>query len=79
MDFFEHQDQARRRTVWLVTVYAIVVAAICALVYLLSVAFVGSTEDGTPDFTAPPAKTMFPSSFGMTFSVDPLVTVFFLA
>src|SRR3954468_12311211 len=31
---------------------------------------VGSTEDGSPDFTAPPAKTMFPSSFGMTFSVD---------
>src|SRR3954452_11007680 len=31
---------------------------------------VGSTEDGLPDFTAPPAKTMFPSSFGMTFSVD---------
>src|SRR5262245_57974659 len=31
---------------------------------------VGSTEDGSPDFTAPPAKTMFPSSFGMTFCVD---------
>src|SRR5438270_2017764 len=31
---------------------------------------VGSTEDGPTDFTAPPAKTMFPSSFGMTFSVD---------
>src|SRR5919206_3977701 len=31
---------------------------------------VGSTEDGSADFTAPPAKTMFPSSFGMTFSVD---------
>src|SRR5947209_3468380 len=31
---------------------------------------VGSTEDGSTDFTAPPAKTMFPSSFGMTFSVD---------
>jgi hypothetical protein len=31
---------------------------------------VGSTEDGSTDFTAPPAKTMFPSSFGMTFCVD---------
>jgi hypothetical protein len=31
---------------------------------------VGSGEDGTPDFTAPPARTMFPSSFGMTFCVD---------
>lgn len=31
---------------------------------------VGRTEDGSPDFTAPPAKTMFPSSFGMTFAVD---------
>lgn len=31
---------------------------------------VGSGEDGATDFTAPPAKTMFPSSFGMTFCVD---------
>src|SRR6516164_8156014 len=31
---------------------------------------VGSTEDGSTDFTAPPARTMFPSSFGMTFCVD---------
>ena len=31
---------------------------------------VGSTEDGATDFTAPPAKTMFPSSFGLTFCVD---------
>src|ERR1700756_4161393 len=31
---------------------------------------VGSTEDGSTDFSAPPAKTMFPSSFGMTFCVD---------
>jgi hypothetical protein len=31
---------------------------------------VGSTEDGSTDFTAPPARTMFPSSFGVTFSVD---------
>lgn len=31
---------------------------------------VGSGEDGTADFSAPPAKTMFPSSFGMTFCVD---------
>jgi hypothetical protein len=31
---------------------------------------VGSTEDGPADFTSPPAKTMFPSSFGMTFCVD---------
>ena len=30
----------------------------------------GSTEEGTTDYTAPPAKTMFPSSFGMTFCVD---------
>src|SRR5438874_6363068 len=31
---------------------------------------VGSSEDGSTDFTAPPARTMFPSSFGMTFCVD---------
>jgi hypothetical protein len=31
---------------------------------------VGSGEDGPTDFTAPPAKTMFPSSFGLTFCVD---------
>jgi hypothetical protein len=30
-----------------------------------------SGEDGTADFTAPPARTMFPSSFGLTFSLDP--------
>jgi hypothetical protein len=32
---------------------------------------VGTTEDGSTDFTAPPAVTMFPSSFGMTFCADP--------
>lgn len=31
---------------------------------------VGTGEDGSADFTAPPAVTMFPSSFGMTFCVD---------
>jgi hypothetical protein len=31
---------------------------------------VGSSEDGPTNFTAPPAKTMVPSSFGLTFSVD---------
>src|SRR5262249_30348880 len=31
---------------------------------------VGSSEDGPTDFSAPPAKTMFPSSFGLTFCVD---------
>jgi hypothetical protein len=31
---------------------------------------VGSGEDGTADYSAPPARTMFPSSFGMTFCVD---------
>jgi hypothetical protein len=30
----------------------------------------GMVEEGTTDFTAPTAKTMFPSSFGMTFCVD---------
>ena len=28
-----------------------------------------TSEEGTPEYTAPPAKTMFPSSFGMTFCV----------
>src|SRR5262245_46013998 len=27
----------------------------------------GTIEEGTTDYTAPPAKTMSPSSFGMTF------------
>ena len=30
----------------------------------------GSTEDGSTETTSPSAKTMFPSSFGMTFCVD---------
>src|SRR5437867_2251208 len=30
----------------------------------------GTVEEGTTDYTAPPAKTMFPSSFGLTFCVD---------
>src|SRR5919206_462404 len=37
---------------------------------------VGSTEEGSTDFTAPPAKTMFPSSFGMTFSVEAAAEAF---
>jgi hypothetical protein len=28
-----------------------------------------TSEEGKPDYTSPPAKTMFPSSFGMTFCV----------
>lgn len=46
MDFFDHQDQARRKTFWLVAVYACIVAAIVALVYCLAVAAVGSTDEG---------------------------------
>src|SRR5438874_10952816 len=34
----------------------------------------GTIEEGTTDFTAPTTKTMFPSSFGMTFCVDPTAT-----
>ncbi len=30
----------------------------------------GTAEEGTTDYTAPTVKTMFPSSFGMTFCVD---------
>jgi hypothetical protein len=30
----------------------------------------GTVEEGTTDYTAPTAKTMFPSSFGLTFCVD---------
>ena len=33
MDFFDRQDQARRKTVALVMVYSVVVVAICAMVY----------------------------------------------
>ncbi len=31
---------------------------------------VGTVEDGSPEYTGPTARTMFPSSFGMTFCVD---------
>jgi hypothetical protein len=30
----------------------------------------GTVEEGTTDYTAPTAKTMFPSSFGLTFCLD---------
>ncbi len=30
----------------------------------------GTVDDGTPDFAAPQRESLFPSSFGMTFSVD---------
>ena len=30
----------------------------------------GTVEEGTTDYTAPTVKTMFPSSFGMTFCLD---------
>jgi hypothetical protein len=30
----------------------------------------GTVEDGTSEITAPSTKTMFPSSFGMTFAVN---------
>src|SRR5436190_3154119 len=30
----------------------------------------GTADDGATEYTAPTAKTMFPSSFGMTFCVD---------
>src|SRR5690606_11517406 len=30
----------------------------------------GTAEEGTTDYTAPTTKTMFPSSFGMTFCVE---------
>src|SRR5947209_14717604 len=30
----------------------------------------GSIEDGTAESTSPAARTMFPSSFGLTFCVD---------
>ncbi len=30
----------------------------------------GTVEEGTTEYTAPTAKTMFPSSFGLTFCVD---------
>lgn len=46
MDFFDHQDQARRRTLTLIMVYAVVVVAICALVYCLALALVGTTKEG---------------------------------
>ena len=34
----------------------------------------GTVEEGSTEYTAPTTKTMFPSSFGMTFCVDPEAT-----
>src|SRR5262245_28692736 len=37
---------------------------------------VGTVEDGGAEYTGPTAKTMFPSSFGMTFCIDAEATEF---
>lgn len=46
MDFFEHQDQARRNTFWLVIVYALTVAVIVILVYAMTGAAYYCTDEG---------------------------------
>lgn len=43
MDFFQHQDDARRRTGWLVVLFILAVIVIIALVYAVVVAFVAWT------------------------------------
>ncbi|HKQ78486.1 MAG TPA: DISARM system helicase DrmA [Blastocatellia bacterium] len=37
---------------------------------------VGTVEDGSAEYTGPTARTMFPSSFGMTFCIDAEATEF---
>ncbi|MEP7341954.1 MAG: DISARM system helicase DrmA [Acidobacteriota bacterium] len=39
----------------------------------------GGNEEGSAEYTGPTAKTMFPSSFGMTFSIDIEATEFQIA
>lgn len=46
MDFFEHQDVARGKTVRLVALYALVVAVLSAITYFLALAVVGSIPAG---------------------------------
>ncbi|MCG3145305.1 MAG: hypothetical protein HONDAALG_02894 [Gammaproteobacteria bacterium] len=36
----------------------------------------GTAEEGNPEYTGPTAKTLFPSSFGMTFCIDAEATEF---
>lgn len=46
MDFFEHQDQARRKTFWLVIAYVMAVAIIVVFVYAITGAAYYCTEEG---------------------------------
>lgn len=45
MDFFQHQDAARRRTVWLVFLFALAVLAIVLAVYAVVAAWMGRVGD----------------------------------
>ena len=50
MDFFEHQDVARRKTGWLVTLFVLAVLGIIALVYLLVAVGLGLAADEQGEF-----------------------------
>lgn len=45
----------------------------------LAVGGEGESDDGTPEPTAPPAPTLFPSSFGLRFCVDGSAEAFQIA
>jgi len=46
MDFFSHQDRARRRTSWLVALYGLAVAGIMLAFYAVALGLFGSSEAG---------------------------------
>lgn len=48
MDFFEHQEDARKKTSLLVVYFALAVAAIIAAVYIAVAAFLLFSEKGRP-------------------------------
>jgi len=50
MDFFEHQDDARRKTGWLVALFVLAVLSIIGLVYLLVAVGMGYASDERGEF-----------------------------
>jgi Zn-dependent protease with chaperone function len=48
MNFFEHQGRARRKTFWLLTLFALALVSIVALVDLIALFFLGTSPDRFP-------------------------------
>jgi Zn-dependent protease with chaperone function len=67
MNFFEHQDRARRRTRLLVFLFALAVISIVAVVDLVALAFLGfGTDTAGPPFSASGIRERLPLLIGIS-------------